>query len=46
MYFPFVDNITHGDYHATSDQFIMTNVMLPRGIFKGYKINIIYDQIF
>jgi len=24
------------DYHATSEQFIMTNVMLPRGIFKEY----------
>jgi hypothetical protein len=34
------------DYHATSDQFIITNVMLPCGIFKDYEINQMYYQIF
>jgi len=33
------------DYHATSDQFIMTNVMLPCGIFKEYQINFKNYQI-
>jgi hypothetical protein len=34
------------DYHATSDQFLITNVMMPCGIFKEYYINKIYYQKF
>jgi hypothetical protein len=34
------------DYHATSDQFLITNVMISHGILKEYYINQTYYQNF